>query len=287
MVAAQAPRRDFRQYRVPPKPTVQLDQGRIIAGQEDVQLLRELGLDTLEGAKKFRHGRVVREAAFRRTWRVETRVGILYVKIHHGVAWRYRVAHWRRPTSPARLEWENIQALLRSGFDMPEPVAVGEEAQPFGVPKHSFLVTREVQGEPLDGFLAKGWPDPHQLGALKAHEAVIKDVAGMIRRLHASGFYHRDLYCGHLIVTPDPRWGRPYMIDLARVEQRFPPRRRWLVKDLAAMESSAPDTVSRTDKLRFLLTYLCKSRLDPVAKSWAREVLSKSRQIRTHVPKYG
>ncbi|HEX9793846.1 MAG TPA: lipopolysaccharide kinase InaA family protein [Planctomycetota bacterium] len=281
------PRRASRHYRPLGRPTVVVDQGQVIAAEADLPLLRELGLDTLAGALRFAAGTVVRDAGPRRTFRVRTSGGTLYVKVHRGLP---RGGRWRlfgNNGSPARREWDNIGALRRAGFDMPEPVAVGERANAFGVPAESYLITREVCGQPLDELLREGWPDPHGRGPLAARQAVLQDVAGMIRRLHANGFFHKDCYCGHLIVAPDPRWGRPYLIDLARVEQRFPPRRRWLVKDLAALESSCGPNVSRSDKLRFLLIYLCKNRVDPLARRWAREILAKSAHIRSHVPRYG
>ncbi len=282
--------RDALQYRARGRPTVFLDQGRILAAQEEQIVLQELGLDRLECALEFgedRGGVLVRDAGPRRTWRVEHAGAVYYVKVHKAVPWRQRLRFLGNVHSPARVEWDNLRALRRAGFDVPEPVAVGEESAGIGFPQRSFLVTREVPGRPLDAVLAEGWPDPHQRGTRRARDAVLRDVAGMIRRFHANGFIHKDLYLGHLIVAPDPRWGRPYFIDLQRVEQRFPPRRRWLVKDLAALLLSAPSSVSRSDKLRFLLTYLCKTRLDPLARRWARDILAKSERMSRHRPRYG
>lgn len=286
-VAMQAQgRRDFRQFRPHGPPTAVLDQSRVIAAARDCARLRALGLDTLAGAMAFRGpDPPVRDAGRRRTWRVAAGDGTLYVKVHDGLPWRRQFLG--QLASPARAEWDNIRVLRLAGFDVPEPVAMGESSAAVGVPTQSFLVTREVAGAPLDRLLSAGWPNPRDLSPLQARLAVIQDVAGLVRRFHANGFFHRDLYLGHFIAAPDPRWGRPYLIDLARVGQGFPPRRRWLIKDLAAMESSAPATVSRADRLRFLLIYLCKSRLDPVAKRWARAILRKSARIRRHVPKFG
>lgn len=281
-------RRDPRQYRARGRPTTSLDQGRLLAAVDDAELLRELSLDTLDGALAHRGGTVARVAGRRVTRRLETRSGVLYLKTHDGVeAWRRLALLGRGSTSPARREWEAMQAMRNSGFDVPEPVAVGESATVFGCPPRSFLLMREVRGVPLDRFLADGFPDPHAFGPRRARDAVLQDVSGMVRRFHAAGFYHKDLYCCHLIVTPDPRWGRPYFIDLQRVERGQPPRRRWLVKDLAALHLTAPACVTRADRLRFLLNYLCKTRLDREAKRWARAIAAKSVRLGAHVPKFG
>lgn len=282
-------RRDARHYRARGRSTLELDQGRVLAAAEDLPLLRSLGLDTLAGALGFRGGSVARTAGPRVTRRIETPAGVLYLKAHSALpsSWRRLAIFGRGAVSPARREWEAMEDMRRAGFDVPEPVAFGETVTLFGCPPQSFLLMREVPGVPLDRFLQDGYPDPYRAGPRGARDAVLRDVSGMIRRLHATGFYHKDLYCCHLIVTADPRWGRPYFIDLQRVERGQPPRRRWLVKDLAALHLSAPACVTRADRLRFLLNYLCKSRLDADAKAWARAISAKASRLGAHVPKFG
>lgn len=288
MSAAEALRRDPRQYRAKGRATVALDQGRVLAAADDVALLSGLGLDSLDGAIRFTGGTLARTAGARVTRRIETSAGVLYLKAHSSVpAWRRWAFLGRGATSPARREWEAMENMRRAGFDVPEPVAFGEDISIFGCPPRSFLLMREVPGLPLDRFLADGFPDPHRVGARRSRDAVLRDVSGMIRRLHATGFYHKDLYCCHLMVTSDPRWGRPYFIDLQRVERGQPPRRRWLVKDLAALHLSAPPGVTRTDRLRFLLNYLSKSRMDAETKRWARAIVRKAEVLGAHVPKFG
>jgi heptose I phosphotransferase len=280
--------RDMRMYRAQGRPTTSLDQGRILAAQEDVELLASLGLDTLEGAMAYTGGRMVREAGPRKTRRIETDSGVLFLKQHHDIPLRRRlVPGGRRASSPAHIEWDAIGMLRKTGFDVPTPVAFGEDIQLIGTPRRSFILTREVVGSQLDHLLEDGYPNPHGRSEREARDAVIRDVAGMVRRFHATGFYHKDLYCCHLIVTEDPRWGRPYFIDLERVDRDFPPRRRWFVKDLAALEHSAPATVTRADRLRFLLAYLSKNRLDENAKRSVRDVVARAARMGKHVPKFG
>lgn len=280
--------RDVRQYRARGRQTIELDQGRILAAREDIEILEELGLHTLQAAMHFSRGTMMRDAGPRKTYRVEAQGEVLYVKIHSAVSFRRRWTMFGRQNgSPARIEWDNINGLRRAGFDVPEPVAFGESAAILGSPRQSFLVTREVPGPQLDELLSGGYPDPKRRGPRVARDQVLRDLSGMIRRFHASGFFHKDLYFCHLIVTEDERWGRPYLIDLGRVNQQFPPRRRWLVKDLAALNYSAPSTVTRADRLRFVLGYLCKPHLDPQVKKCVRDVVAKTEQIASHVPKYG
>lgn len=279
--------RSPRDYRAKRRPIVELDEGRVLAAAEDLDELRELGLDTVRGAMDFDGGKLVREAGPRTTHRVEGSRSVFFLKRHRGLAMTERFFPFRlRAISPARIEWDNHVMMRRSGFDVPDTVAVGESSSTFAVPSESYLVTREVAGPNLHDMLRDQFPgDPGNREA-RLNPAVIRDLAGLVRRLHSSGFIHRDLYCAHLIVADDPRWGRPYIVDLQRVNQRFPPRRRWLVKDLAALLHSLPAEVSRADRLRFLMAYLGKTCADPLVKRWAREVVEKQRRMAQHHPKY-
>jgi hypothetical protein len=280
--------RDIQMYRPKGRATTTLDQGRILAAMEDVHLLEQLNLTTLEDAMSFSNGVLVRDAGPRKTYRVETTDGVMFVKLHHDVPIKRRLALMgRRSASPAHIEWDAIGMLRKTGFDVPAPVAFGEDISLLGCPKRSFIITREVIGPQLDDMLKPGYPNPNQVSERQAADQVLYDVAGMIRRFHSTGFYHKDLYLCHLIVMEDPRWGRPYFIDLERVDRDFPPRRRWLVKDLAALNYSAPATVTRADRLRFLLRYMSKTRLDDHVKRCVRDIVNKSARMASHVPKYG
>ncbi len=279
--------RAARRYRPRQLPIVELDHGRVLAAEPYQEVLRELGLDTVAGAVAFDGGEVVRVAGPRVTRRIETAAGALYLKSYARADLRHRWLGWLLPSrSPGHREWDNLRLLRRAWFDVPEMVAVGDAPIGPGRPCESFLVLREIPGRRLDHLLEDGWGAFPGLSAAQARDRVVRDVAGLVRRLHSSGFYHRDLYLAHFVVTEDERWGRPYLIDLQRVEQRFPPRRRWLVKDLAAMAHSAPVTVTRADRLRFLLHYLCKSRVDPQVRQWVRAVTEKEARIAAHEPKF-
>ena len=80
----------------------------------------------------------------------------------------------------------------------------------------------------------------------------------MIGRFHALGYVHRDLYLSHVFfdaTAPPPH--RLRLIDLQRVLRPVWRKRRWIVKDLAALNYSTPTTMaSRTDRLRWLRSYL-------------------------------
>jgi len=102
-------------------------------------------------------------------------------------------------------------------------------------------------------------------------------LADTVRRFHAAGYNHRDLYCCHFFVKEPVRGEfEVRLIDLQRVQHRRRFRRRWLVKDLAQLAWSVPrDRIKCTHKMAFIRHYLGVRRLRPADKRLIREVLSK------------
>jgi heptose I phosphotransferase len=93
--------------------------------------------------------------------------------------------------------------------------------------------------------------------------AVLEQGADLLRRFHAAGFIHRDLYLSHVFLKAGGRGDVSLtLIDLQRVLHRPWRRRRWTTRDLAQLHFSTPSmAVSPRDRLRFLKRYLGNARL--------------------------
>ena len=73
------------------------------------------------------------------------------------------------------------------------------------------------------------------------------------------------------------------IVDLHRADKRVHVPERWKVKDIAALNYSAPrKTISRSDRLRFLKTYLGTERLGETGKRFALKVLKKTEKMIKH-----
>lgn len=166
-------------------------------------------------------------------------------------------------------EGEILRALAAAAVPVPLLVASGSE--PDG---RSFVVTRAVAGAPLDDVLREG-----RLSVPERRRDVLRRLARLVRRLHAAGFVHRDLYLCHVLLSDDAS-----ELTLIDVERALPRRRtRWRVKDLAALLSSAPNgSASRTDALLFLREYLGGR---GGLRRWAIRIARKAARIRAHVPR--
>jgi tRNA A-37 threonylcarbamoyl transferase component Bud32 len=117
-----------------------------------------------------------------------------------------------------------------------------------------------------------------------AVEAWLRPLAELAARLHECGWYHRDLYLEHWIAAGE----RLMLLDVGRARRDAYPRRRWFVKDIAALLHSCPSGVGARDRLRFLALYLDARRVQGRSqrRAFARDVLAKSRRIAAHAPRF-
>ncbi|HAA05383.1 MAG TPA: hypothetical protein DCE18_18740 [Syntrophobacteraceae bacterium] len=237
--------------------------------------LKQHGLDTVEQIMGRDGGKVMRQAPGRITVRLNLAEDTkLYLKRHF-------------PPSPGAAmdglrEWDNMEILRSLEISCPTLVAAGCGIVD-GAPC-SFLITEEVPDAiPLDDFLSSlcsdrgGSPWNH-----KRH--LIRKLADLARKLHRQGHHHKDFYLCHLFINQHSPLDSPLtLIDLQRLGRAHWFRRRWIVKDLAALNYSARvEFTTHTDRLRFLLAYLGRDRLDPRARRLIRAILRKTERIRRH-----
>lgn len=162
-------------------------------------------------------------------------------------------------------EARNLLDLRTAGVRAARPLAAGERT--VGRRRRSFVAQEALAGAPLDG------PPP---AAPAARRALVLAVADLVRRLHAAGFWHKDLYGENVRV--DPVEG-PGLIDCERVERRAGgPPWRWRVKDLAGLELTVA-WATRADRVRFLRRYLGLARAGADGRTLARAVRAKARRM--------
>lgn len=182
---------------------------------------------------------------------------------------------WR--LSPVRRAWETGHALLRRGIDTPRPLLYVE--RPHGAGRRLYLLTESVpESVPTDSFFRAQWTgltDAQRASWLKRHT---KQLACQMRRLHNSGFDHRDLKFPNLLVSTDLDDDRIWLLDLDAV-RRWPrlPRFR-AIQNVARLNVSASliAGVGLTNRLRFLRWYL-GTRFGSEWKSWWMAIAEKSR----------
>ncbi len=210
----------------------------------------------------------------------------LYLKRYDHPPCLPQLVHWlthRQRVSLAQIEHETACHLAAEGIGTPHTAACGEL---WGAlfEKRSFLMTRQVaNAESLERKLPPYFNDPLTPSVRRQRRDFIQRLATFVKRFHETGYCHRDLYFSHIFCSTT---GSFCLIDLARA---FKPvlRRRFKIKDLAQLHYSAPrDHFSRTDRLRFYLTYCGRNSLEPADRSLLAAVLKKAARMARHNRKH-
>jgi hypothetical protein len=268
------------------------DNGKIWLDRRFSAPLRQAGLLGFEKIMAKTNGRCEKFLEDREVWHMRVRVPDdrsrgLYVKKHHMQTWGNRLRALfgiqPRPT-PGRIEAANVAALTTEGIAVMRLIAYGEKLHANGL-QESFVITEELENfTELHHYLRGRFGLPAEGPRTECdHDLrrLISEIAQIVRRFHAAGYNHRDLYCRHFFVKDTAPMGREIrLIDLQRVQRRRWLRRRWIVKDLAQLSWSAPRSrIKSTHKMAFIREYLGVRKLLPAHKRLIRAVLAKQRRM--------
>jgi hypothetical protein len=233
-------------------------------------VIRDNGLLDYDAMMGLGRGEVVKQAIPQRKTVVFTLCdgSRAYLKRHFPAGFFSAFKKLLAPEPTAFDEFENVVAFHRACLPTVVPIAAGCR-------RGSYLVTQALEGCTR---LADYFGQTELAGAAKVE--LISRLACLIRKMHACGINHRDLYLCHIL--RDGR-GNLYIVDLHRVQRRTAVPERWRVKDIAALNYSAPaGIISRTIRLRFLKTYLGSDRLTARDKRFAVRVLKKTQKMVEH-----
>jgi tRNA A-37 threonylcarbamoyl transferase component Bud32 len=191
-----------------------------------------------------------------------------FIKHYRAGAWS-----WRNllATSKVRHEWNNLHYFRRLGIQTPVPVAIGELRR-YGVFSRGVLVTEEVVGAIDLAKLASS--QPAYLHDRVWYAELCRQLALPLKTLHDTGFAHNDLNWRNVLLTLEPL--SVYFFDCPSGRRWFWPFRKFrLTKDLTHLDKMGRRYLSRTQRLRFYLTYAGHARLDPRDKRWLKQVLNR------------
>ncbi len=185
---------------------------------------------------------------------------------------------WRHPLQGEptfRAEASNLRLLNRHRVPAPQMVLYMERKGPKGW--QVVLATLELEGQvPLDRLIerwhAAGWSHSRSL-----RKDLIIEVADLLRQLHALRQAHNALHAKHIFIDEEKRTAT--LIDLEKMRPRLT-RRQAMLRDLDTLNRRTA-RISRQDRLRFLLAYLGKTRVDDEARQiWRRLIDIEFRKMR-------
>jgi heptose I phosphotransferase len=210
---------------------------------------------------------------------------VVYLKRYTHTPAREQLDRIRRQTiwhSRAWWEFRQSAALARQYVPVVRAIGVAEEMQaPFEV--RSAVLFEEVPGDAFDRTWLRFCAARAPLTTGLARFDLTRRLACFASAFHQTGACHRDLYLCHVFADLDPDGGRApefTLIDLARTHRPRLRRARWILKDLSQLDASAQQIgATRTDRMRFLLTYLGLLTGAPRARWYARRIVEKSDRI--------
>jgi len=204
----------------------------------------------------------------------------------------YSLPFVERLTSPFNLflpytalrEWKNILIFHKVDLPTVTPIVAGMKRRGL-LGKESFLLTKGLERTiRLDDFLPDRFSPPLTSKMILEKRALIRQLALLTQKMHNLGFNHRDFYLCHILIRRDvPQGWKLFICDLHRVDRRRKVSMRWRVKDLAALNYSAPETlISLRDRIRFMKQYLSREKLDHEARLFIMKIARKTTSMKRH-----
>ena len=246
------------------------------------------GARALYDALAQANGVVYRQAAGRRTVRLDAAGGCYFAKLHDGVGWREiakNLLAGKRPVLGAGNEFAACRRLAAQGIHAPRVAAFGAWGRN-PARRRSFLVSSALTGMASLEELTAGGDLPPLL-----RRRLVVAVGDLLRAMHDAGVHHRDCYLAHIFAdTAQWQEGRPALaiIDLHRAWVRGRLPSRWRCRDLAAlMVSAAPLRLTGRELLRFAAAYAGDAVTWRRDRGFWRSVLRRAERLRRRSARRG
>jgi hypothetical protein len=181
--------------------------------------------------------------------------GRFFIKTYaYAGLWRLRTVFIE---SRARREYFNLLRLKEMGFNVPAPVAYGQE-RTLGFVSLSFLMTRAVENAvTLRELIDKAGSPPFPLPSLPERRHLIEDFARALRAAHDRGFFLHTPRFKNLLLARDEERYALYLIDVPFAGiwryRLFPGAGR--VRDLGCLMRGARRLLTRTERMLFAVAY--------------------------------
>jgi tRNA A-37 threonylcarbamoyl transferase component Bud32 len=229
--------------------------GVIYADSEARDLLRDYVAELTQGEPAGWSR--VKQNASRTVWRREINGTGVYLKQFHSRSLWHRLRR-RLGRCDALREFHAARELKAAGVRTADPLAVRGDAD------MSWLVTREVapatQADVWHGEQLSQGPQGRQ-----RIQACLRRLARQVARMHNAGILHRDLHCGNVLID---RHLKPVLMDLHRISRSGRLSRRRRAMNLAQLYHDRQYVTTRTERLRFLKTYIRESNQPGTLRGW-------------------
>lgn len=245
----------------------------VIFNREYHDFMKAAGFDSFEPIYSYHDGEVVKKIRDRSVIRIEipnpgageNQVKRFYLKKSNreyiGIRSIFKPLFPNRICSQGRLEFENIRVFRESDLATAAPVAAGQKFIRF-LWAESFVITEDffpfISLEDLLRETPEFFEGPD---GTRKKKILIEKMGRLARKMHQSGLNHRDFNSNHILLRYDKKSDTPEiaLFDLNRVNRRKFFRFRWVIKSLAELNYTLPDTLfSENDRIALFLSYKFK-----------------------------
>ena len=202
-------------------------------------------------------GTTYRKVKNRHTFSVVCNGKTYFIKQHTGVGWKEickNLLRFKLPITSAKNEWHAINVCHEIGINTMQIAGYGKMGINPAAQK-SFLITDELTNvETLEDFAPKFFATDS--ANEDQRKKLIKSVADIARKLHSENITHHDMYICHFLIDSSKLQNDEvylYLIDLHRAQYHSILKRRYIIKDLAAIYFSSLDLPLTQDDISIFM----------------------------------
>jgi len=145
--------------------------------------------------------------------------------------------------------WLGGNGLRARGVSSIKPLALMEQKSWFGQAESFLVMEASETGEEMDRHICKGF------SRFEEKRVFIKNFARWLSHLHQRDIYHQDMKACNILVLKNGQAWNFKLLDLEDVRLNEKVDDKKLFKNLLEINTSIPNLVTRTDRLRFFRAY--------------------------------
>jgi lipopolysaccharide core heptose(I) kinase len=245
----------------------------LIFNKDYLKVLYDVHFDSFESVWKYQDGETIKKIKARSVIRFEIQTDsgkkYYYLKRHNtefvGIK-RILALFFPKPVlSEGKREFENICDFRKGGLGTVSPVAAGERFVKFCWVQ-SFLITEDFSPFISLEYMLRDNPEffmGKTAGDRKRN--LINRIGIFAKRMHEKGFNHRDFNATHILLYYKDKADTPdiALFDLQRVDRSSVLQFRWIIKSLAELNYTLPESLfDEEDRIPLLLSYRGKKKLN-------------------------
>jgi len=250
-----------------------IKKNHLIFNKNYLEIWDDMHFDSFESAWDYQAGKTIKRIKDRSVIRFEIQIAgrkrIFYLKRHNpefvGLQRILALFTKKLISSEGKREFENICDFRKGGLGTVTPVAAGQRSVKFFWVQ-SFLITEDFSPFISLEYMLRDNPEffMGEKGSGRKRNLINK-IGVFARKMHKQGFNHRDFNATHVLLHYKDESDIPdiALFDLQRVDRSSVPRFRWIIKSLAELNYTLPESIfDEEDRISLLLSYKGRKKLN-------------------------